>query len=229
MSLQNIKLAVDIVVFGYQKGQLHVLLIQNTFGSTEKKWALPGGLVLEHEPLIDAAKRELLEETNVKVNHLEQLYTFGDDVNRDHRNRVISVAYFGLVNTDEYEIYANTDAEHVQWLAVNEIPKLAFDHNTIVETALKRLQAKLTYQPIGFDLLPKYFLFSDLENLYQSILQTTIDRRNFRKKILSFQFIEETNKISSEKSGRPAKFFTFNTKKYKDLENKGMHFEIKIA
>lgn len=226
---QNIKIAVDTVVFGYKKGTLYLLLIENNFGTLEKKWALPGGLVHENEPLIDAAKRELFEETNMQLNHLEQLYTFGDNVNRDNRNRVISVAYFGLVNTDDFEIYAQTDAENVKWTSINEIPTLAFDHADIVQMALQRLQTKLTYQPIGFNLLPKYFLFSDLESLYSSILQTTIDRRNFRKKLLSLNFIDETDKISESKTGRPAKFFTFNKLKYTELEKQKIHLDIKFV
>lgn len=226
---QNIKVAVDAIVFGYQNNKLYVLLIQQKFGSNETFWALPGGLVGENEPLIDAVKRELKEETNVEVNYLEQLYTFGDEVYRDTRNRVISVAYFALVDSTKLEIKANTDAEHAQWIEVSKIPTLAFDHNKILEKAIERLKSKLTYQPIGFDLLPKNFLFSELEALYCTILEKEIDRRNFRKKILSFGFVEETDKISVQNSGRPAKFFQFNENKYRQVLKDGFHFEIKFA
>ena len=227
--LQNIKVAVDAIVFGYQNGKVFVLLIQQKFGTTENFWALPGGLVQNQESLIDAVKRELKEETNVKVNYLEQLFTFGDDVNRDARNRVISVAYFALVDSTKFNIKADTDAENVQWFPVNEIPKLAFDHNLIVQKAVERLKSKLSYQPVGFDLLPQKFLFSDLENLYCSIFEKEIDRRNFRKKILSFGIIEETNQFSPTKTGRPAKLFQFNHQKYNALVSAGFHFEIKFA
>ena len=227
--LQNIKVAVDAIVFGYQNGKVFVLLIQQKFGTTENFWALPGGLVQNQESLIEAVKRELKEETNVKVNYLEQLFTFGDDISRDARNRVISVAYFALVDSTKFNIKADTDAENVQWFQLNEIPKLAFDHNLIVQKAVERLKSKLSYQPVGFDLLPQKFLFSDLENLYCSILEKEIDRRNFRKKILSFGIIEETNQFSPTKTGRPAKLFQFNHQKYNALVSEGFHFEIKFA
>jgi 8-oxo-dGTP diphosphatase len=227
--IQQIRVAVDAIVFGYQNNQLYVLLIQQKFGTQENHWALPGGLVENDESLLDAVKRELKEETNVKVNYLEQLYTFGDDIQRDPRNRVISVSYFALVDSTKFEIKADTDAEHVQWYPVSEVPKLAFDHNNIVVKAIERLKSKLTYQPIGFDLLPKKFLFSELENLYCSILEKEIDRRNFRKKILSFGIIQETEEFSSVKTGRPAKLFQFNKQKYEALLKEGFHFEIKFA
>ena len=226
---QNIKVAVDAVVFGYKDNELKVVLIQQKFGTNQNFWALPGGLVNENETLLDAVKRELKEETNLTVNYLEQLYTFGDDIKRDSRNRVISVAYFALIDPTGLEIKADTDAENVHWFSIKQIPNLAFDHNQIIGLAFARLNSKLSYQPIGFDLLPKYFLFSELENLYCSILEKEIDRRNFRKKILSFGIIEETSKLSHQKSGRPAKLFVFNQEKYTQLNKEGFHFEIKFA
>lgn len=226
---QNIRLAVDAVVFGYQDNQLKVLLIEQTFGTEKPVWALPGGLVLNEESLIDAVIRELKEETNLTVKYLEQLYTFGDDIYRDFRNRVVSVAYFVLIDATSQNIKADTDADNVQWFAIGEIPTLAFDHNLIIQMAFQRLKAKLSYQPIGFDLLPREFLFSELENLYCIILEKEIDRRNFRKKMLSFGIIEETSLFSNQKSGRPAKLFLFNQQKYNQLTREGFHFEIKFA
>jgi 8-oxo-dGTP diphosphatase len=226
---QNIRVAVDAIVFGYQNNQLYVLLIQQKFGTEESYWALPGGLVQSQESLQDAVKRELKEETNVSVNYFEQLFTFGDDVFRDPRNRVISIAYFALVDSSKLKIKADSDAENAQWFKIDAIPSLAFDHSIILTKAIERLKAKLTYEPIGFDLLPKKFLFSELENLYCTILEKEIDRRNFRKKILSFEIIEETDQFSSVKTGRPAKLFKFNKQKYNALLKKGFHFEIKFA
>jgi 8-oxo-dGTP diphosphatase len=228
-NFQNIRIAVDAIVFGYKNNSLYVLLIEQQFGSAKKYWALPGGLVKQDESLRDAVIRELHEETNVQLNFMEQLYTFGDDIFRDSRNRVISVAYFALVDASNLEIKADTDADKVQWYKIDAIPALAFDHNIIIEKAISRLKAKLTYEPIGFDLLPKEFLFSELENLYCTILEKEIDRRNFRKKILSFDIVEETAHFSPVKSGRPAKLFQFNKKKYNTLVQKGFHFEIKFA
>lgn len=225
---QNIKVAVDAVVFGYQQKELSVLLIKRGIEPFKGAWALPGGLVLENESLEHAVERELLEETGVTIDYLEQLYTFGTP-KRDPRNRVISVTYFGLVSPNHFKISADTDAAEVQWFPIHELPKLAFDHNLILTTALQRLQNKINYQPIGFELLKKEFPFSDLENLYQTILNQKIDRRNFRKKIMSFGILTETDKIHQPSSGRPAKLFKFNAKKYKELEKKGFHFEIKFA
>lgn len=226
---QNIKIAVDAVVFGYQKNQLYVLLIQQYFKTETIQWALPGGLVKESETLQEAVLRELQEETNVKISFLEQLYTFGDDIHRDHRNRVISVAYFALVESSKMELIAATDALHAQWISILEIPKLAFDHKNILDIAYQRLKNKLTYQPIGFDLLPQEFLFSDLENLYCTILGKEIDRRNFRKKVLSFGIVEETENFAEKKSGRPAKLFRFNKLKYNQLTEEGFLFAINFA
>jgi 8-oxo-dGTP diphosphatase len=226
---QNIRVAVDAIVFGYQNNQLYVLLIEQKFGYSESYWAFPGGLVQNDESLQAAVKRELKEETNVAVNYLEQLFTFGDDVCRDPRNRVISVAYFALVDPSKLIIKADSDAEKVQWCKVEEVPTLAFDHNLILKKAIERVKAKLTYEPIGFDLLPNEFLFSELENLYCTILEKEIDRRNFRKKILSYGIIEETANFSPVKTGRPAKLFRFNAHKYNALVKEGFHFEIKFA
>lgn len=225
---QNIKVAVDAVVFGYQQKELSILLIKRGVEPFKGTWALPGGLVLENESLEHAVERELLEETGVTIDYLEQLYTFGTP-KRDPRNRVISVTYFGLVSPNHFKISADTDAAEVQWFPIHELPKLAFDHNRILTTALQRLQNKINYQPIGFELLKKEFPFSDLENLYQTILNQKIDRRNFRKKIMSFGILTETDKIHQPSSGRPAKLFKFNAKKYKEIEKKGFHFEIKFA
>ena len=209
--------------------RFRLLLIEQQFGFSEKYWALPGGLVQDNESLSDAVIRELHEETNVQLTFMEQLYTFGDDINRDSRNRVISVAYYALVDASNLEIKADTDAERVQWFKIDEIPSLAFDHNLILKKGIERLKAKLTYEPIGFDLLPEEFLFSDLENLYCTILEKEIERRNFRKKILSFGIVEETENYSPIKTGRPAKLFRFNKLKYKELSEEGFHFEIKFA
>jgi 8-oxo-dGTP diphosphatase len=226
---QNIKIAVDAIVFGYANNTLNVLLIKQKFGALKNQWALVGGFVKDNESLNDAVNRELQEETGIKVNYLEQLYTFGDNVNRDPRFRVISVAYFALINSTKLTLKADSDAEDAKWFSINELPDLAFDHKEILETAQKRLQSKLTYQPIGFDLLPKEFLFSELENLYCTILEKEIDRRNFRKKILSFGIVEETEKFGNKIKGRPAKLYRFNKHKYNKLANEGFLFEINFA
>ena len=226
---QNIKIAVDAIVFGYTENSLNVLLIKQKFGALKNRWALVGGFVKDGETLTNAVNRELAEEAGIRVNYLEQLYTFGDDVGRDPRFQVISVAYFALVNSTKLVVKADTDAGDAQWFPISDLPELAFDHHLILQTAKQRLKNKLSYQPIGFDLLPKEFLFSELENLYCTILEKEIDRRNFRKKILSFGIVEETEKFGNKKNGRPAKLFKFNKLKYNKLTKEGFLFDIYFA
>lgn len=226
---QKIKIAVDAIVFGYSENQLHVLLIKQKFGLLKNQWALVGGFVKDNETLTEAVHRELKEESGIQTTYLEQLYTFGDNLIRDPRFRVVSVAYFALVNSTKLILKADSDADDARWFPITELPNLAFDHNEILDLAYKRLQNKLTYQPIGFDLLPKYFLFSELENLYCTILNKEIDRRNFRKKILSFGIIEETENFGAKGKGRPAKLFKFNKQKYNKLTDSGFLFDIYFA
>ncbi|HLP37093.1 NUDIX domain-containing protein [Lacibacter sp. H375] len=223
-----IKVAVDAIVFGYSKQDgVSVLLIQRKYEPYKNSWAIPGGFVLEDESLEEAVKRELAEETGITVNYLEQLYTFGEP-KRDPRQRIIAVAYFGLVKASQYqELKASTDAENAKWFSIKKLPTLAFDHKQILQVAIERLRAKVRYQPVGFELLDKKFPFSDLEKLYTALLDKEINRRNFSKKILSFDFLEETGELSkSEGKGRPSKMYQFNQKRYKELLKEGFHFEI---
>ena len=225
MSKQLIKLSVDAVVFGYEEGNISVLLIKRKYEPFKGKWAIPGGFVENDESLETAVERELLEETGVRINYLEQLYTFGKP-NRDPRGRVVSIAYVGLVRPNTFNIFASSDAEQVQWFNINELPKLSFDHKEILKTAIERLQAKITYEPIGFELLDKKFPFSDLEKLYTTLLGRPIDRRNFRKKIISLNVLDELDEKISKGSGRPANLFRFNKKRYFQLKKEGIIFEI---
>lgn len=225
MKDQKIKLSVDAVVFGYEEGLISVLLIQRKYDPFKGCWALPGGFVLNDESLEEAVERELNEETGVKINYLEQLYTFGKP-DRDPRGRVVSVAYFGLVRPNTFHISASTDAEEVQWFDINSLPKISFDHQKIIDMAIKRLQGKITYEPIGFELLDKKFPFSDLEKLYSSLLGREVDRRNFRKKILSLNVLDELDDKVSKGTGRPANLFQFNQKRYFQLKKEGIIFDI---
>lgn len=223
-----IGVTVDAIVFGYEKNQgVSVLLIKRRYEPFKDAWALPGGFVLEEESLEAAVKRELQEETGIKVNYLEQLYTFGAP-GRDPRQRIISVAYFALVKTSLYvELKADTDASSAQWFSIDKLPKLCFDHKQILEKAVSRIRAKVRYQPIGFELLDKKFSFADLEKLYMSLLGRDIDRRNFRKKMMSLQMLDELDEWAKpEGAGRPSKMFRFNKARYEQLENEGMLFEI---
>jgi len=219
------KLSVDAIVFGYEEGKIYLLLIKRKFEPFINKWALPGGFVLEEESLESAVERELFEEAGVKIDYLEQLYTFGDP-KRDPRGRIVTVAYFGLVKPNTFKISASTDASEVSWFQINELPDLSFDHSRIIDLATKRLKSKITYEPIGFELLDRKFTFSDLEKLYVTLLGKEIDRRNFRKKILSLNILDELDEKVSRGSGRPASLFKFNKERYFKLKEKGIIFEI---
>ena len=222
---QSIQLSVDAVVFGYESGTISVLLIKRKYEPFKGKWAIPGGFVLEEESLEEAVARELKEETGIAINYLEQLYTFGQP-KRDPRSRVVSVAYFGLIKPSAFKILAATDAEEVQWFKITELPSLSFDHEAILQMAITRLQGKITYEPIGFELLDTKFPFSDLEKLYATLLGRAIDRRNFRKKMLSLNILDELEEKVSKGSGRPANLFKFNDKRYFKLKKEGIIFEI---
>lgn len=224
----TIQVAVDAIVFGYSKQEgVSVLLIERKYDPFKNAWALPGGFVLNHESLEEAVVRELNEETGIHVNYLEQLYTFGNPA-RDPRKRVISIAYFALVKSGQFQqLKASTDAESAQWFNIKQLPKLAFDHQQIVDMAIERVRAKLRYQPIGFELLDKKFPFADLEKLYMTLLDRDIDRRNFSKKMLALNVLDETNELSkSEGKGRPSKMYRFNKKRYQQLQKEGINFEI---
>ena len=224
----SIQLAVDGIVFGYSKtDDVSVLLIQRKYEPYKDLWALPGGFVGEDESLEEAVKRELQEETGIAVNYLEQLYTFGEP-KRDPRHRVVSVAYFALVKSSLYqELKASTDAENVGWFGIKNLPRLAFDHKDIVKAAIDRIRAKIRYQPIGFELLDKKFPFSDLEKLYTTLLDRDIDRRNFAKKMLALNILDETSELAkAEGKGRPSKMYQFNKKRYQELLKEGINFEI---
>ncbi len=224
---QDVSLAVDAVVFGYEKSiGLSILLIKRKYQPFKQKWALPGGYVRNDENLEQAVLRELEEESGVRLNYMEQLFSFGD-VKRDPRKRVVTIAYLGLVKQDDFMLHASTDAEDVAWFNIKELPELGFDHKDILDLGLKRLKGKVTYAPIGFELLNEKFPFSDLERLYSILLDKEIDRRNFKKKIMKFGFIDELDEIAKgENAGRPGKYYTFNKKRYNELQVTGFGFEL---
>ena len=218
---------VDCVVFGLDLDaeDLKILLIQRSGKPFAGMWALPGGFVDMDETLEQAAKRELQEETGISRLYLEQLYTFGDP-GRDPRDRVITVAYYALVKLTDHTIKADTDASDVAWFGVSDLPRLAFDHAKIVATALGRLKGKVRYQPIGFELLPAKFTLSQLQRLYEVVLERRLDKRNFRKKILGMGLLVETSEIQKDVAHRAARLYRFDEERYRRLVQKGFNFEI---
>lgn len=203
---------VDVLVFSIDNNRLKVALIRRGIAPFKGSWALPGGFVHIDEALEDAALREIEEEAGVRDVFLEQLFTFGAP-GRDPRARVITVAYYALVPFDRVALQAATDAVEASWFAVDDLPLLAFDHAQILQTALERLKGKLEYSNVAYALLPKQFRLSDLQNVYEVILGQTIDKRNFRKKILSLGLIEPTGKTDSSGAHRPAQLFRFKARK----------------
>lgn len=220
-------LTVDAVVFGLDldEGALRVLLIQRDLEPFKGGWALPGGFVHVGESLDEAVRRELQEETGLRGIFLEQLYTFGAP-ERDPREHVVTVAYYALVKLSDHQVQAATDAASAAWFAVEDAPTLAFDHADILEVARERLRGKVRYQPIGFELLPKKFTLTQLQRMYEVVLERELDKRNFRKKILGMDLLTELDEVQRGVAHRAARLYSFNRTRYRKLVKKGFDFQI---
>lgn len=218
-------LTVDCVIFGLDDDELKVLLIERGLAPFEGKWAIPGGFVAPGEAVDAAAKRELVEETGVANVFLEQLYTFGAP-DRDPREHVVSVAYYALVNIGEHNLHASTDARAAAWFSVHDAPDLAFDHNDILDMALTRLKNSVRYRPIGFELMPTKFSLTQLQKMYEQILEKPLDKRNFRKKVLAMGILKDLDEIEQDVAHRAARLYAFDESAYRRLEKAGFNFEI---
>lgn len=210
-----VRVTVDLVIFTIRDETLQVLLIRRAAPPFKGQWALPGGFVLEQETLEEAARRELEEETGLRDVYLEQLYTFGDP-DRDPRGRTVTVAYFALIRPEP--VRAATDAADVSWFPAARPPRLAFDHARILRSALQRLRAKLGYTTVGFQLLPRKFTLTELQRLYETILEKSVDKRNFRKKVLSLRLLEPRGEKRTAGAHRPAQLYSFRPGKMTVLE-----------
>lgn len=226
---------VDAVVFGWapETKRLSVLLIERAAPPFKGKLALPGGFIQMRESLEDAVRRELHEETGLKDLFLEQLYTFGKP-SRDPRARVISIAYYALVNRLEHLVRPGSDAAEAAWANIPDGPAveesalgalLAFDHAEILGIALRRLRGKLRYAPIGFELLPRQFSITQLQQLYEVVLGRPLDRSNFRKRILALGVLERVG-VAKGVAHRPPTLYRFDVKKYVRLQRQGFDFEV---
>lgn len=205
------EVTVDIVIFTIRNGGLEVLLVQRGQEPFKNRWAIPGGFIRLSENLEEAAKRVLYEKTGVKDVYLEQIYTFGDP-HRYPSARVITVSYVALIRSDDL-ILASEEGLNIQqinWHPVYNMPELAFDHKSILSYAIKRLRARLEYTPIAFQLLPKKFTLTELQRTYESILNQELDKRNFRKKMVSLGILKELDEFTKESSKRPARLYSFN-------------------
>ena len=215
-------MTVDIVIFTLREGSLQVLLVKRGVPPFEGQYAIPGGFIRGDESLEEAALRELHEETGVRNEFLEQLYTFGDP-KRDPRGRVITVAYYALIASDKLSLVAGADAAEAQWFPASSVPPLAFDHKSILDYALERLRNKLEYTTVGFQLLPEKFTLGELQAVYEAILGRPLDKRNFRRKLALLSILKPLREW--QRTGRkPAQLFRFAAARFEKLKDKGILF-----
>ena len=219
--------SVDNVIFGFDGGDLKILLIQRGAAPYKGKWALPGDLVYPNEDLDTAAERVLEQLTGLRGVYLEQVRAFGA-VDRHPLGRVITIAYISLIKISDYTVTPASFAQSAKWHSIGKVGDLAFDHNEILESCLKRLKRKVRMAPIGFELLPPKFTLTELQQLYESILTPPkgIDKRNFRKKILSTNLLNDLNEVQEGVAHRPAKLYQFDKEKYEQLVADGYSSDI---
>jgi 8-oxo-dGTP diphosphatase len=219
---------VDNIIFGFDNGRLKVLLIKRGEPPYENQWALPGNFVYPNEDLDAAAVRVLYELTSLKDVYLEQVRTFGE-VNRHPMGRVITVAYYSLVKIKGYNLQGTSPlSQKAEWVHITEAKNLAFDHDQILDACFRRLKRRVRTRPVGFELLPRKFTLTELQHLYEAILQPNkkIDKRNFRKKILSMRILVDLKEAQEGVAHRPAKLYKFDKKKYEKFLAEGYNFEI---
>lgn len=209
-------ISTDVAIFTIIDNELNVLLMKMNKSPYIGYWAIPGGLVKSDESVDDSAKRHLYLKAGVKGVYLEQLYTFGK-VNRDPFGRVVSVAYFALIPNKGLKLKSG-EGFITDWFPVKKLPKLAYDHKEVIETATDRLKSKLEYTNIIYSLLPEEFTLGELQNMYEIILGRKLDKRNFRKKILSVKLIKKISKKKIGEAHRPAELYKFIDKKAKIVQ-----------
>lgn len=226
--LSKYVVSVDCVLFAYRDKKFYIpLLLRNsTSPHFPNAWSLPGGPISDQEDPEQACTRKLKEDFGLKIHHLEQLYTFGDP-SRDPRIRAFSIAHFALVSFPTKELKCGPDYVTAQWFELSKIPESpwAFDHHLILQTAINRIKSKIQYEPIGISILPHEFSLADLKYIYDAILNTSLDRRNFYKKIKKSDLLIPTRTIPS-KRGKPTQLYKFDKSKYNKLKATGYNFEI---
>jgi len=217
--------SVDSIIFAFEDKELQVLLIKRAEEPFKNQWALPGALVKIDENLRDAPMRSLKELTGLENVFLEQVFTFGK-VDRHPKGRVITVAYYSLINKNKVSPVPSSFAQEVKWHSIDEITSLAFDHYEILSVCLKKLRESVRRRPVGFELLGETFTLSDVQDLYEAILNKSLDKRNFRKKILSLKILEDIKEYQKNVAHRPAKLYKFDIEKYEEAKDSGFNFEI---
>ena len=213
----KVALSVDCVIFGFDENKLKVLLIRSDFKKFAGKWSLLGDLVFPNEDLEKAAYSILKKRTGLSDVYLEQVYTFGS-VSRHPAGRVVTVAYCSLINVQHHKL--NILDNELHWHDVKTVADMAFDHRQIFDTCLRQLQKRVQEHPLGFNLLPKKFSLRELQNLYEAILDIKLDKRNFRKKFFSMDFLEDLDELEQDVPHRPGKLYKFNFEKYHQSEKK---------
>lgn len=218
-------LSVDCVVFGYHEGEIKVLLIQRDAEPFKGHWTLIGDLVDPTINLRDAANNVLEKLTGLKDIYMKQFFTFGS-VDRHPLGRVVTVGYFSLVNSINYHPIASSWAKSAEWFSINDLPELAFDHQSILSKGIETLKNEVRHKPTGFELLPNKFTLLELQLLYEALLGCKFDKSNFRKKILEMDILLPLNEVKENVAHRPAKLFKFDEKRYRLLEKRGFSFEL---
>lgn len=218
-------LSIDCVIFGFKDGRLDILLVKHAEGISAGKWALPGGWITYGESVDDAAKRLLKSLTGISDIYLEQLKAFGEP-NRFPLKRVVTVAFYALVNEESYSLIPGFTASDAQWFNVHEVPELIYDHNQILDFGYKHLKHKVRHEPIGFNLLPAKFTLLQLQELYEAILETKLDKSNFRRKLGKMKLLINCKEKQKDVSHRAAELYKFDKRIYVTLRKSGMVFEL---
>lgn len=218
-------LSVDCVIFGFKNAQLYILLVKHGIGPTLGQWALPGSWVKYNESIDEAASRILSSQTSVENIYLEQFKTFGEIKRFPHR-RVITIAYYALVNIEQFDLHPGPTEADVCWFAIQDMPTMPFDHNIIFKDCFDFLKHKVQHEPIGFNLLPPKFTLLQLQELYEAILGQKLDKSNFRKKFLKMNLLVDTQERQRDVSHRAALLYRFDEDVYNKLLMKGFTFEV---
>lgn len=223
--LQSIFTA-DCVIFGFNEGELKVLLIERNEYPFKDWWGLPGFFVENNETIDDAVKRILLEHTGLKGIYMEQLYAFGD-LQRHPQGRIITIAYYAMLRLEAVNISLKPTSDYVrkaQWHSLNNLPDLAFDHKNIIEKSIEKIRRKVSHSPIAFELLPEKFTLTQLQQLYEAIWDKKLDKRNFRKKMLNYNVLKELDEKQKGVSYRAAKLYKFDKRKYNKIFKNELNF-----
>ena len=217
-------LSIDCVMFGFEKSRLEVLLVQRAIDPCQGLWALPGGFMRLQEQVIPAADRILEATTGMTGIYLEEVGVF-DRPDRYPERRVITIGHFALVSPENYCLAPGIDTRAVRWFELSQLPELPFDHQEIIDRALEKLRKRIRERPIGFELLPAKFTLPRLQTLYEAILGTALDKRNFRKKIMRLGVVRQLPELDPESTRRAACLYCFDAEAYDRLKDEGMLFQ----